>query len=291
MSTIGLAHLVRAKNGTAPFKRFLDSYRAHPPGCEHELLLLCKGFGARQELQPYRELLGDIRCRALWLPDVGFDIRPYFVAARRFTHPYFCFLNSYSEALADDWLAKMYRHSARPGVGLVGATSSYLSMYDNLFDWHDQIRQHPNYQGALGRARLAVRTLLYRRWFPSFPNPFIRTNAFLIARDVMLRIRRPALRAKVDANRFESGVDSLTRQVERLGLRALVVGRDGVGYEQADWPYSNTFMQHDQGNLLVADNRTLQYAASDNEERLRISRASWGDAAQVAGAWRSEVAQ
>ena len=289
MSIIGVAHLVRAKNGIEPFRRFLDSYRAHPAGCDHELLLLCKGFRTRSELQPYQELLHDIRCRALWLPDVGFDIRPYFVAARRFSHPYFCFLNSYSVILADGWLAKLYCHITRPGVGLVGATSSYLSLYDNLFDWSDEIHQHPNYQGALGRARLAVRRHAYQRWFPAFPNPFIRTNAFMMSRDVLLRVCQPALRIKVDANRFESGVDNLTIQVRRMGLRALVVGRDGVGYEQAEWPYSNTFMQHDQGNLLVSDNRTIQYANADIEGRWRISHASWGDAAQVIGAWQPAV--
>ncbi|MBC8074566.1 MAG: hypothetical protein H7Y32_00695, partial [Chloroflexales bacterium] len=129
---IGLVHLVRAANRLEPFRAFLDAYRSHPAHIDHELLLLFKGFRNRSQLQAYQALLHDTPYRALYLADVGFDIGPYAVAAQRFEHRYFCFLNSFSAPLADGWLASLYRQLLRPGVGLVGASGSWESAYTNV---------------------------------------------------------------------------------------------------------------------------------------------------------------
>jgi hypothetical protein len=276
MTTIGVAHLVRASNGTAPFQRFLDSYRTHPAGCDHELLLLCKGFRTRAELRPYQELLGEIRCQALWLPDVGLDIRPYFMATRRFNHSYLCFLNSFSVLLADNWLAKLAQSLARPGVGLVGASGSWESGYTNVLV-ATALRQM-----AGPRALWVPRLIAYRALFAPFPNPHIRTTSFMAKAEVLRRIHWPHVRVKRDAHRFEGGRNSITRQVRRMGLRTLVVGRDGAGYESPDWPCSGTFRQGAQENLLVADNRTEAFQRADARQREHLSRMAWGDAVSEA---------
>jgi hypothetical protein len=61
---------------------------------------------------------------------------------------------------------------------------------------------------------------------------------------------------KLSAYKFESGKESLTNQVRNLGLRVLVVGRDGQAYDPEHWHRSNTFWQSREENLLVADNQT-----------------------------------
>src|SRR6185295_8643964 len=96
MSEICVAHLVREKNGITPFKAFLDSYRENSGGTEHELLLIFKGFDEPVVPDEYRAQLEGISYRTLFLPDEGFDVIPYFQAARRFDYQYFCFLNSFS---------------------------------------------------------------------------------------------------------------------------------------------------------------------------------------------------
>jgi hypothetical protein len=81
MPDICVAHLVRAQNGTAPFRHFVESYRAHPACVAHTPLYIFKGFGERLDLGEYERLLRGVPYRSLFLPDEGFDILPYFRAA------------------------------------------------------------------------------------------------------------------------------------------------------------------------------------------------------------------
>jgi len=87
---------------------------------------------------------------------------------------------------------------------------------------------------------------------------------------------------KLSAYRLESGNDSVTNQVLRLGLRVLVVGRDGEAYEPARWHLSNTFWQSREENLLVADNQTEAYLLSDSARRSELSEYAWGHFARPA---------
>ena len=78
---------------------------------------------------------------------------------------------------------------------------------------------------------------------------------------------------------FEGGKDSLTSQVLRRGLKALVVGKDGRAYEPDEWHLSETLWQGEQRNLLVADNQTRDYATGSTRQRTFLSRFAWGDKA------------
>jgi glycosyltransferase involved in cell wall biosynthesis len=113
--------------------------------------------------------------------------------------------------------------------------------------------------------------------FPSFPNPHIRSNAFGISRQLLLDFGFRLAPTKNDANRFESGADSLTRRIRASGKRAVIVGADGVGYDVEDWPKSGTFRLGHQENVLVADNQVRAFEASSAWERAAISLMSWGD--------------
>jgi hypothetical protein len=279
MAEIGLAHLVRAQNGLTPFQTFLASYRAHEGGAAHDLIIIFKGFAAQADAAPYRAQLAGLSYRELFVPDEGFDIGPYFTAARQFDHQYFCFLNSFSVLLADDWLARLHEHMLRPGVGVVGATGSYESPYTYyLRQWRER-RRHLT---GRSRQRLADEyygwlDLLRRRiHFHPFPNYHIRTNAFMLPRQVINRLKVGSLRRKEDVARFESGRRGLTRQVFAMNLAALVVGRDRRAYEPKEWCASRTFRNDDQSNLLVADNRTQQYAQANPASRRLLAEFAWG---------------
>ncbi|HVT35522.1 MAG TPA: hypothetical protein VHE37_08060, partial [Nevskiaceae bacterium] len=114
------------------------------------------------------------------------------------------------------------------------------------------------------------------RRFAEFPNPHLRTNGFMAAREVLLQLRVPPIRNKDDAHRFESGVHGFTAQLKGLGLRSLLVGADGKAYEPAEWPESRTFRLGDQDNLLMADNQTRTYLAADADTRRKLSNLAWG---------------
>jgi hypothetical protein len=123
--------------------------------------------------------------------------------------------------------------------------------------------------------------VLARRFDP-FPSYHVRTNAFLVPRDVIRAVRTWSFETKLDAWRFESGRRCLLRQVERMGLSAAVVGADGEAYEKRRWHESNTFWQSQQQNLMVEDNQSRDYRDGDADRRLFLSLLAWGEVANPA---------
>lgn len=299
MPDLAVVYLVRRQNGIAPVERFLASLRKHSPGVSHDLVILFKGFDANLATQ-FDRLLKDFPHRRLFIPDRGFDINAYFEAAQQLEYTHFCFLNSYSQILVEGWLKKMRHWIDVEGVGLVGATGSCQSIAGGY-----EVRRPAN-QSRPPAARFRDRAakvlaasdpeMLLRRatlwalrrtgiWhasrdFPPFPNYHLRTNAFMGARQTLRRIRIEPMRMKLSAWKFESGKDSLTNQVRRLGLRVLVVGRDGEGYEPERWHLSNTFWQSREENLLVADNQTEFYLSADAATRAQFAQYAWGEFAR-----------
>lgn len=275
---ICVAHLVRKVNDLAAMRAFAESYRAHPAGAAHELLVIYKGFDGEADAAEHETLLSGISHKRMFVDDTGFDIGSYLAAARSTPCDYFCFLNSFSRIECDGWLAQLSAHAVRPDVGIAGATGSWQSIET---DFHDVAAVHlrrprPFYKRWILAGMLRCR-YYYRVWgrFPAFPNPHLRTNAFMVARRLFLELRVPRLRGKWDAYRFESGMASLTRQVLSMGLKALVVGADGRGYAPEEWLQSGTFWTKDQENLLVSDNQTRAYAEADTTERTRLSHHAW----------------
>jgi hypothetical protein len=111
--------------------------------------------------------------------------------------------------------------------------------------------------------------------FEPFPTFHIRTNAFLISRESIRKMRPCNILTKWDAYKFESGKSSLTSRVLATGREVLVVGRDGRGYARDRWHESNTFWQRDQANLMVADNQTNDYLYGSAKKRDFLSHFAW----------------
>jgi hypothetical protein len=277
---ICVVHLVRKKNGIETFRRFIESYLKHPAGIDHELLILYKGFRLQVDTVPYEELLVGVRHSSLKVTDIGFDLRAYFTVAERLRHQYFCFINSFSAIQDEEWLLKLYRHITKPGIGLVGATASWGSIC-------------PGPVSKKKNPSLLIRILRPVFWrplrayvgfyFDSFPNYHIRTNGFMIARDTMLKIRRGLLITKMETYRLESGKNGFTKQVERMGLKPVVVGKDGNSYEKEQWRLSQTFWCDGQKNLLIADNQTRRYESEDMDSQERLERFAWGERKSLDG--------
>jgi hypothetical protein len=247
---------VWAPLGPAPLQRFLDSYRRHGAGTAHRLLVVFNGFSDGQDLAPWRAPLADLEHEELRLERPLLDLAAYREAAERIPAQQHCFVNSHSVILHDNWLGSLADHLSEPGVGIVGVAGSFESAYSAAPFW-------------LRRRR--------RRDFPPFPNPHLRSNGFMLERELMLDLDWPAPRSKAAAWALESGSKSISRQVWDRGLEVLVVGRDGVPYPPARWRESATFRGGDQSNLLIADNRTRQYQEADPTLRRRLEEMAWGN--------------
>ncbi len=275
-----IVHLVRRCNGIDVFKNFVSAYKKHNAGVSHVLLLVFKGFDENEGVSEYRDCLVDMDYRELFVIDKGFDIGSYMKAfqAYREKFEYFCFLNSYSEPLREGWLELLFRHISLPGVGIVGTTGSWQSFTSACdFRAFTYARSFKSFLKPILRVILPIYSLRFLLFFPLFPNAHIRTNGFLIPTQILDHVVVHPVNNKIAAYRFENGRDSLTRQIQSMGLRPVLAGADGKAYEIADWPLSNTFRRAEQDNLLIADNQTEAYSEGDQNLKARYSYYAWGE--------------
>lgn len=113
--------------------------------------------------------------------------------------------------------------------------------------------------------------------FPPFPNPHIRSTGFMLHREQLRLLDRGPITTKDDACLIESGPRGMTTLIRQAGMRAIVVGRDGVGYDVPNWSRSETFRLGMQSNLLLADNHSRAFASMSPASRETHSRMTWGD--------------
>lgn len=293
-----VVHLVWGQAGLEPFDAFVRSYEVHDAGAEHELVLLLNGV---DDPAPYRERVGR-PVRELAVPERCLDLAAYAFAVSALEHERLCFLNSYSELLAPDWLAKLGTALRDTGAGIAGASGSWAS-HSSYERWQLGIER-----GGYARAfesRAAARRamcelsgtpvpralpawlftatqLRNHRGTARFPCPHLRTNAFMATRERLRELRLAPAATKWDTYRLESGPRSLTAQVTAAGAPPVVVDARGTARAVADWPDGDVFFQRDQRDLLVADNQSRSYADATPEQRAVLAAFAWGDRARPA---------
>jgi hypothetical protein len=322
--SVAVVYLARFAEGIDPVRKFIDSYKRHPAGIAHHLVIVWKGFpnndpgGSAQ-----KAICDEVEHRSILMTDEGLDLTAYDIASRQVEHEFVCFLNTFSEIDSDEWLRKFHAHISRQNVGVVGSTASYESLglsmtgmnkavwmciqgipYDPLYAdvWGDEIVKHaPQWltQGRGKRWRRIVYNMTGWRqqhdikhhrsfeeaWkivgaaymgFPKFPNPHIRSNAFMIRRDLFRSLMPTRIYTKIDAFEFESGKTSMTNQILHRGLKTLVVGNDGNSYDVPEWKNSFAFRHGRQHNKLIADNQTKAFDAMNDTQRMLIESWTWG---------------
>jgi len=303
-----LVYLARASNDPGLLTRFAENLRRLPTGTDYELVLAMKGFSAVEAERNLKDL-ADLCPVGMVLADEGLDLGAYFSVAAHVERERYCFLNSYSSPLVEGWLEKLDAALELPGAGMVGATGSWASVPS----WIAYSQHMPSaYRGLLPEPRVARRHFLAIELersgederapadalrtrlrtlrelpgqiarFQRFPAYHLRTNAFMITGELLRRLNLRAVRGKMDAYVLENGRSSLTRQVQRIGLRTLVVDRAGAVYDHEHWDRSRTLWQGDQEGLLVADNQTLAYERGSAERRRLLSAFAWGRRADPA---------
>ncbi len=307
---IAVVHLVWGPLGPETVRRFLRSYAERSAGADHELVIALNGMdragaeGVQDEIEARRS---STRARTLSLRRPLLDLAAYLEVAAQLDHDRFCFLNSYSELLDEQWLAKLDSALDEPGAGIVGASGSWFS----ACSWaahslglpsayrgiapprevaREQFAQIDSERGARderveapgrvwGFLRNAPVLPIQLAAFPPFPCEHLRTNAMMVRRELIARLHTGRLASKMDTYRLESGRRNLTRQVRAMGMRALVVDRRGQAWEPRDWHKSSTLWQDDQQGLLVADNQTRLYSRGGVDRRRLLSTLAWGELA------------
>ncbi|MHC2363017.1 glycosyltransferase family A protein [Rhizobium leguminosarum] len=329
-SKIAVLYLARLAEGFAAFEAFAETYRKHPAGELHDLVIICKGFAKPGEHAAIDAIFKGIDYKTISVPeDIGLDIHAYRAAARKIDNEYIVCLNTFSNLRAGNWLAKLWSNMSKPGVGMVGATGSFESLYSSIeaiefYLW--SLRQPARYNEQLNRdftwllrhvdpvtmrqkesKRLRIRRMMgdvlrnrpsfsklqeylptvwanaighngghrYFRDVPQFPNPHIRSNAFMVRRTDLLGAPLPD-KSKFACCQFESGIHGLSITALNKGLELLVVGADGVGYPLEQWPTCRAFRSGDQSNLLVSDNQTDAFDRFSKDEKRTHLVMTWG---------------
>lgn len=282
--------------GPEAAKSFFDSYRRYDAGMPHELVVLMKGWDGVPGRADVLRMAEELSASVIDLPDDGYDWGAYMRAGARLPHEWFCFLNTHSRILAPDWLAKM-RHAAEPPVvAVAGATGSLGSQVPGLRLMPSRLRLIFSRKSPLMAALTAIFIFIEYPWervrylfnFAPVPNPFLRTNAFLIRRDDFLAFckTRPVPRRKRETLIIENGRRSLTRFFHAAGRACVVVGADGRAFLPAEWAQSGTFCVPGQHNLLIADNRTEAYETAGLQLRRFLEDCNWGRVLSSTGALR-----
>lgn len=248
-----LVYLVWAPFGVEPVQRFVESYRRHPAGTDHVVTVALKGFAATDDVAPWERALSAIADETCRTPSDVVDLGTYRRLVDQFPAERYCFVNTESVVLADDWLGHLERHLTADRVGMVATTGSYESP--------NSVRP-----GPLRRLRTG---------YDSFPNPHLRSNGFMLERQLLVSLDWPQPRTKLDAVQLECGRRGLSRQVRDRGLATLVVGRDGQAYPPDRFRESATFRWGAQANLLVADKRTRHYQEASPFTRQLLAWLAW----------------
>ena len=124
-----------------------------------------------------------------------------------------------------------------------------------------------------------VRRVLGYLWmlrrFPKFPNPHIRTNVFVVRRDIFLSLEFGNIGSKDDTWKLESGRNSISRQIRARGGELLIVDSQGQPHWPEGWDNSDTFWQDSQQGLLAKDRQTRIYEQANLAERTAMKAEAW----------------
>ncbi len=280
---IGLVYLARGVDGGLPSsKAFFDAYRTFSAGCPHELIVITKGWS---DVAEYKELLQLARAhtaRIIELPDDGFDWGAYMRLTPQLTNDWLCFLNTHSRPRVQGWLNFLHEAATSQGVnvGAVGATASWETLAPILPPLSVKAENNQAFLYPFRLIRNTVRLVKNRRDFPSFPNPHLRSNAFIVRRQVFVDfvLTKSIPRCKRDAAVLESGRTGFSAYLASHDMKFLVAGANGNVYGPEQWINSQTFRVPGQANLLVADNQTKAYDMANRYMKSVLERFAWGRA-------------
>lgn len=281
--SLALVYLARGiDGGLSSTKAFFDAYRTFSAGCPHELIVIAKGWLDVAEHDELLQLAKAHAARVVELPDDGFDWGAYMRLAPQLTHDWLCFLNTHSRPRVNGWLNLLRVAASAPSrnIGAVGATASWQTLAPVLPLPSMKAEYNTSLIYPFRLIRNAVRFMTNRRGFPSFPNPHLRSNAFIVRRELFVDFvgTQTIPCCKRDAAMLESGRSGFSAYLARHNMELLVAGADGRVYGPEQWINSGTFRVPGQTNVLVADNQTIAYDMADQHMKSVLERSAWGRA-------------
>ena len=286
------------EDSAGKFARFVDSYKKHPAGYEHELFNIKKGYQEHEDVwDAWVRQLDGIPFQIRAYPDRHFVFGYVRNLMEEFPDRYILVCNATSEIRVDQWLDLYMRH-ANPNR-ILGTMGSYGSVchgqtsriiattpftLKNLIrsssatrrQWWRQFLQFLGYDFP----SQSQETIITGKYFYPPPNPHLRTTGLMLPPRLLERIfywpRSEDIYTKNDEYYFEHGKFGLTVQALLTGMEPLVVGANGQAYTIREWSQSGTFMSDEQNNLIINDWCSRLYENFSLKEKKNYFKAVYG---------------
>jgi hypothetical protein len=280
MNSIGLVYLFYTPYGIRYLKMFLESLAKCNSLSSIDVYIIVKGDVNKWELNQINEYLRycDIKAQITMYDESGYDLDAYLYISSKIQNTNTLFFNTKSKILNQSFLIYLLELSEKKNT-IVSSTSSFQSHYSTVFQtnkWYWEFNK--SFSFNFRKYKLFAKAFFYWQWlFPKFPNPHIRTNAFMVNREAFLKLKiKLPLKNKFAAYLLESGRSSITNQFMKMGYSVGVLDKHGKIWDLKECHKSNTFWQGNQENLLVADNQTEIYANATEQEKKQMQYLAWG---------------
>lgn len=230
--------------GIEVVEKFLNSYKNHPAGIEHNFVIIAKNWTDKALYNKLCSLAKENNAKLVDLPDDGLDFGAYFRISKILENEYVFFLGSGIEILTDNWL-----------------------LYTNKAFENDNAVQIAGPMGAWEKGVSGV-----------FPNYHIRTCAFMINRELFLEYAAAQKfpKTKEDTWEMEHGQQSLTKFVFQKGYNAAIINSDGEIFTPENWIFSKTYISPDEFKSTLSDKWSKRYYSVNEEEKITLEVLVWG---------------
>jgi hypothetical protein len=273
------------ENSAMRFSRFVTSYKKHPAGFEHKLIIIRKGFqDCEDEWQQWITQLEGIPFELRSYPDRHYFFGYIRLVMEDYPDQYILSCASTTEILVDNWLYLFMKHAKLNRIlshcGCFQSLAGSEMSHSNKDRWENIISKI----GRFVSFDYSIKQVLFNRrnvnklksyasdlYYP-FPNPYLRTSVFMVPPRLLSAIYWPtvdSIQTKYDDYLFESSKYGLSAQALYRDYNLLVVGRDGEAYNIPEWKDSGTFRSKDQYNLVIGDHHTSDfYFASSSQKKM-----------------------
>lgn len=256
--------------GLSSLVRFIKYYQIYKSGTKHNLIICFKNFCDKKIIVEWKKVINKRIKYKSYFDDYkidDYDWGSYKRIAKNNKNKIILFLNSHSYPIKKNWLKLIAKHYTKKS--LVGCTASYASLSSSFFSY-------PKYY-KMNFLKCLIYGFFNLSRFPIFPNPHIRSNAFLIKGSDFLSLKLPIFfHYKLQTNMSESGWFGMTRQLKKRKFRIILANSKGKGYLEPDWIKSETFSYKNQDDLIISDNRTRIYKNSSLKDKRKEQKFHWG---------------
>lgn len=261
-----ISYVFHKKNSFFDLDRFLKSLVKFPPQSDCLIVISLKGLSTRSS-QMARDMVlklnFDVKVEILTMEDVGYDIGTHYMVCKKFCPSIILLMSATSEFKSKNWQDLLLYKFNDPNVGAVGSMYSQESLktgYYELLETRlrillglemDQIHKNiaivRNYKITQNIYRYKrfknfylscifyllfiyhkiVNPIGYRKYFPVFPNPHLRTTGLAVRGSIFMNLVGVLPKNKNESLIFESGLENLSIQIERQNFKLYTVLPNG----------------------------------------------------------------